>query len=122
MSILSQNQNSSPFLQLAARKTKSRGGGSALSRSYAAITASVSPINSSDGREATLKSHHKVSPDSLGSSDSSSSSTPIVTNNEETQDGDMMASPSTGDASGNNSSHYSNSDDIGEVPTNDDAV
>jgi hypothetical protein len=45
-----------------------------------------------------------------------------VTNNEETQDGDMTAFFSTGDASGNSSSQYSNSDDIGEVPTDDNAV
>jgi hypothetical protein len=45
-----------------------------------------------------------------------------VTDNEGTQDGDMTASATTGDASGNSSSHNSNSDDLGEVPTDDDAV
>ena len=88
-----QNKNSSPFLQLAPQKVKCRGGGSALSHSYPAITGASSPINSSDGRDSTNKSIHRasLSSDSPGSLDSSSSSTPIVTNNEATQDGNTTA-------------------------------
>jgi hypothetical protein len=118
-----QNKNSSPFLQLAPQKVKCRGGGSALSHSYPAITGASSPINSSDGRDSTNKSIHRasLSSDSPGSLDSSSSSTPIVTNNEATQDGNTTASSSTCDASGTSSSHYSSSGDAGEAPTNDDS-